>query len=530
MPADFPTIEVIALNRMGYGPAAGDLDRVRDMGFESYVDEQLNPDDAADWKVDEKLAEATLRIQYPAGENWDAVDEERPLEHLNTPVGDLWTSLTGREGGIAFQELIRPAQEVTAATIIRATHSKWQLREVMTEFWHNHFSVDVWSDFHIALGLPTYDRDIMRANALGNFRVMLEEVTKGMSMQYYLNNVDNRNSPANENFARELMELHTLGEDAYLNEEYDSWEQVPGAVDGAAEGFIDADVRELARVLTGWTTADGRRNPNQRFSWLPSTGEFLFFEDWHDHGAKRVLGEYFPGGQGMAEGLRVLDILAAHPATAKFVATKICRRLIADEPPEAIVEAAAEVFAANVDAPDQIAQVLRVILLSEEFTTTWGQKNKRPFEIVVSFLRALGADVEPGHVLFHLLDGAGQMPFGWPMPTGYPDKMAHWLNTNTMLSQWNLFYFLALNWVRTGKIDVASQVPWLNRHGEGVVEFLNQRLFGYRPNDQAVALFNDLARVIDQEIPYLRYYPQGGAFIVNYVAASMAMTPEFLSK
>ena len=158
----------------------------------------------------------------------------------------------------------RPREEVTAATILRAVHSRWQLREVMVAFWHDHFNVDAFSADEVSVALPTYDRDVIRRHAFGNFRDFLEAVATSTAMLYYLSNRSSRAGAANENYGRELFELHTLGRDAYLNDRYDRWRSVPGALKGAPVGYIDEDVYEAARAFTGWTVEDGSALDSQR--------------------------------------------------------------------------------------------------------------------------------------------------------------------------------------------------------------------------------------------------------------------------
>ncbi len=216
------------------------------------------------------------------------------------------------------------------------------------------------------LALPSYDRDVIRPHALGNFRVFLEAVATSAAMQYYLSNRSSRAGSANENYGRELFELHTLGRDNYYNAIYDKWRKVPGALQGKPIGYIDQDVYEAARAFTGWTIEDGAGvGPGQT---LPKTGKFVYVESWHDNYQKRVLAsEFDPFQSPMADGRKVLDLVARHPATAHFVCRKLCRRLVSDTPSEALVAGAAEVWTKNRTRPNQIAEVVRYIATSPEF-------------------------------------------------------------------------------------------------------------------------------------------------------------------
>ena len=181
----------------------------------------------------------------------------------------------------------RPRDEVVAATVLRAVHSRWQLREVMCEFWHDHFNVDALGSEAIGVALPAYDRDVIRRHCFGNFREMLEAAATSTAMQYYLSNCSSRAGAANENYARELFELHTMGRAAYLNDRYDRWRDVPGALEGKPAGYIDQDVYEAARAFTGWTIEDGGAIDAHRR--LPQSGQFVYVENWHDGYQKRVL-------------------------------------------------------------------------------------------------------------------------------------------------------------------------------------------------------------------------------------------------
>ncbi|HEY1016510.1 MAG TPA: DUF1800 domain-containing protein, partial [Herpetosiphonaceae bacterium] len=428
-----PAVAVIAANRMAYGPRSGDIQRITTMGLQAYVDEQLAPVDSQDTDCNARIAAATLKIQYDAGTGYPAVNENRALTALSKPLDQLWAL---RSHG-AFAERIRPAEEVRAATWIRMVYSKWQLREVLVEFWHNHFNVNAYSDNRISATWPIYDRDVIRANSLGNFRTFLEAVAKSTAMLYYLDNASSKDGPANENWARELFELHTLGADHYFNALYDNWRDVPGADTGNPIGYIDEDVYEAARAFTGWTVADGAGIGGG--ATLPNTGAFHYYDGWHDNAQKRVLATEFSSNQpAQADGKKVLDLVAYHPGTAKYVCTKLCKRLVGDAPSEALVQAAVDVWIANKTAPDQIKKTVRAILLSAEFAATWGGKVKRPPEVVASFLRATNATVTPNANLWSNQARAGYRQFEWPTPTGHPDIAEPWLSTNVMLQRWNL--------------------------------------------------------------------------------------------
>lgn len=431
---DLPPLEVVAANRMAFGPRPGDLDRIRAMGFEAYVEEQLRPNDADDALFLAKRQSARLRINYSAGDGYPALDELRPLTALDKPLSELWP-LGDTNRSLPFAERNRPLEEVRVETVLRAVYSKWQLREVLVDFWHDHFNVDARSNPRIYATWPFYNR-LFREHALGNFRVLLEEVTKSIAMMYYLNLVSSRNTAPNKNFARELLELHTLGANNYFPNAADAPVFPSGQ---ASTGYTENDVNQVAAALTGWTIAAGQRVGNTT---LPNTGQFIFVPQWNDPAARTVLNVPLPAATSadpMAQGRRILDILAANPSTARFVCTKLCRRLVADDPPPELVKRAVVAWRENLTASDQIARVVRVILRSPEFARTWGQKTKRPFEHTISFLRAIDANLADnggGYLPYSLVAEAGHTLFAWPAPNGFPDVSPYWLNTNTFRASW----------------------------------------------------------------------------------------------
>src|SRR5258708_11415732 len=437
-----------ALARAAYGASPADIAMVRKGGFPGWVEEQLAPREDADAACRKRLAQATLRIKYPANEKWQAVDEIRPLATLEQPSEALWPLIT-RRAEMDGAERRRPRDEIVAATILRAVHSKWQLREVLCGFWHDHFNVDAFSSEQIAVMLPVYDREVIRVHCLGNFRVLLEAVATSAAMQFYLSNRSSRAGAANENYARELFELHTLGRDAYLNDRYDRWRDVPGALKGAPAGYIDQDVYEAARAFTGWTIEDGTGIDARRK--LPETGRFAYVEAWHDGYQKRVLAHEFDAfAASMFDGRKVLDLVAEHPATARFVVTKLCRRFVGDAPSDRLVGAAVETWLNILAAPDQFSRTVHLILLSPEFAAARGAKLRRPLALAASFARGAGIELMPSDGLANEIANAGQRLFGWPTPTGLPDDRAFFLGTTALRRRWNIVLGVAENYWGTG--------------------------------------------------------------------------------
>ena len=446
-PPDLPFIHS-ALARAAYGAAPADVAAVRQSGFPAWVEEQLAPREDADAACGRHLAQATLRIRYAANEKWPAVDELRTLATLEQPSAALWSLIT-RRAEMDGAERRRPRDEIIAATILRAVHSKWQLREVLCGFWHDHFNVDAYSSEQIAVMLPVYDREVIRVHCLGNFRAFLEAVATSAAMQFYLSNRSSRAGAANENYARELFELHTLGRDAYLNDRYDRWRDVPGALKGAPSGYIDQDVYEAARAFTGWTIEDGTAIDGRRK--LPETGQFSYVESWHDGYQKRVLAHEFDAfAPAMLDGRKALDLVAHHPATARFVVAKLCRRFVGDAPSDRLVGAAVEIWRKNRAAPDQIAQTIRLILLSPEFAAARGAKLRRPLALAAGFARGAGIDLMPSEGLANEIANAGQRLYGWPTPAGLPDDRAFFLGTTALRRRWNIVLGVAENYWGTG--------------------------------------------------------------------------------
>ncbi|MCS7079736.1 MAG: DUF1800 domain-containing protein [Chloracidobacterium sp.] len=473
---DIPPLEVIAANRMAFGPRPGDLERIRAMGFEAYVEEQLHPNDADDALFLAKRQSARLRISYPAGDGYPAVDEMRPLTALDKPLSELWP-LGDTSVSLPFAERNRPLEEVRVETVLRAMYSKWQLREVLVGFWHDHFNVDARSNPRIYATWPLYNR-LFRRHALGNFRVMLEEVTKSIAMMYYLNLVSSRNTAPNKNFARELLELHTLGANNYFPNAADAPVFPSGQV---STGYTENDVNQVAAALTGWTIAAGQRVGSTT---LPNTGQFVFVPQWNDPAARTVLNVPLPAATSadpMVQGRRILDILAANPSTARFICTKLCRRLVADNPPPELVKRAVVAWRENLTANDQIARVVRVILRSPEFAQIWGQKTKQPFEHTISFLRAIDANLADnggGYVPYSLVAEAGHALFAWPAPNGFPDVSGYWLNTNTFRASWRNITVTLTNGYSGIQHNLRASLPSGVTTTRQIVDYFIARIMG----------------------------------------------------
>ncbi len=513
------------LTRFAYGPSVKQLERIRALGPCAWIDEQLAAPATDDAETQARLDRAHLKIEYDADARWPAVNEDRPLTALPKSARQLWSILDDRDN-VAWPEKVRPVAEVRAATWIRAVHSAHQLKEVLVEFWHNHFHVSAEVDEEISVLFPTYDA-LIRANVFGNFRTFLEAVARHPCMLLYLDNASNQLSPANENYARELMELHTLGATNYLAGRYTSAADVPRNADGVAIGYLDTDVREAARAFTGWTVANGAwSGPDNRT--LPDTGESIYQASWHDNTAKRVLGKELPANQGdLVDGRQVLDLLAYHPGTARYVCEKLVRRLVADEPPAAVVDAAVAAWTRKQRDPRQIAAVVRAIFEASATLDASVRKVKRPFEAMASQMRATGAEVRPDDFLFWLMETQNYKHFTWPAPTGHPDHAGAWLSASGILVRWNAAHSASFGDTSFVVFDANARVPIAGKTSRQIVDdWLAALLPTPPPPATRENLYALLANGQSADV-----LPEGDTNWVQYrvrlTIASIVMLPEF---
>lgn len=413
-----------ALNRLGYGARPGDLQRIMDMGVERYIDAQLHPETIPQPSA---LTQRLARLPAVQESAADAVAQFTAAQQA-ARQDDEAGKQQRRE---AYQ---RMAEQVAEARLARAIDSPRQLEEVMVDFWYNHFNVFAGKGIDRAL-VASYERDAIRPYALGRFRDLLGATAHHPAMLFYLDNWLSAapgyqpprragNGPKvnglNENYARELMELHTLGVDA---------------------GYTQQDVTELARMLTGWTFA-----PRQ----MGRTGEsFRFDPARHDNGTKQWLGYTVPSG-GRAEGEWALDVLAAHPATAHHIAYQLAQYFVADEPPPVLVDTLAQRF---LDTKGDIRAVLATLFSSREFWNPAhvGAKFKTPYQYVVSVARASGIEVQNIRPLLGTLAQLGMPLYGCQTPDGYKNTEAAWLNPDALTRRINFATAYA-----SGKLPLAK--------------------------------------------------------------------------
>lgn len=503
-----------ALDRLTFGPRPGDVERVRKLGLKKWIDAQLhpasiteNPELAAKLAPLEilRMSQSEVVSNYPPpqfikavangrqippmdpalratverlakrykakkGAGNDEIEPAKNLDEILTPdevrtlrsgspdaKRDLLASLDAEkldETLLAMpagmrQPLMQTATpairrkilainapqqavgfDLNEGKIYRAVYSNRQLEELIADFWYNHFNVflDKGADrFYV----PSYERDAIRPFVLGNFRDLLSATAHSPAMLFYLDNWQSVANPApgkgnkrsrglNENYARELLELHTLG------------------VDG---GYTQKDIIEVARCFTGWTM----KNPN-------AGGSFEYNDKVHDKGEKIVLGVTIPAGGGQDDAERVLDIVAHHPSTARFISRKLAARFVADNPPPALIDRMAATFTKS---NGDIRQVMKAMLDSKEFWSAgaYQAKVKTPFEMIVSAVRALDANVESASPLAQRITDLGQPLYRKVEPTGYSSANAEWINSASLLARMNFALALAQNKINGVKVD-----------------------------------------------------------------------------
>ena len=462
-----PSGAVVALNRMGFGPRPGDVGAFNALGandtdrLNAYIAQQLDPDSIDDSELDSRLAAANFP-SYGLSNDPD------------TYLATLWDWYINDNAPDGESSSSIPHDDLMRAKFLRAMYSKKQLVEVLAEFWHDHFNTNLNDSSFVRVTLLHLDL-VIRQNQLGRFRDLLEAVARSTAMLYYLDNYTSSNAGPNENFCRELFELHALGAENYLGVMQQN--QVPTDGDGKPIGYVDADVFEATRAFTGWSFSFGSGDDGD-------TGLFFYRPDWHDRFQKTVLGTFIPADQtDEKDGEDVLDTLAAHPGTGRYIARKLCRKFISDAPPQSLIDTVAAVFTDQWQAPDQLRQVYQTIFQSPEFLSTWGEKIKRPFHIAASALRATAANFTPQpdsdtSSFMSRFDDTGHEPFHWPAPNGYPDVKDAWTSMTPMVMSWRLVGWLIDfdNSSDVHYIDVLGQTPPHIRSPNALADFWIDRI------------------------------------------------------
>jgi uncharacterized protein (DUF1800 family) len=389
------------LRRATYGPTPASIAEIRKLGAASWLDAQLKPASIADPVADGLVA------RFP----WCAATI--PAIHAAVAAKALkqydWT----------------PMWQVSFATLARAVWSRRQLLEVMTEFWSNHLNVtcpsgDMWDS------RADYDAAVIRKYALGTFADLLKASARHPAMLAYLDNRSSTKAAPNENYGRELLELHTVG-----------------------LTYAESDVKDAARLLTGLTVD-------------PATGTYRYDPARHAVGAVTVLGFTHANATAAGESaaLALLDYLAVHPATARQIVTKLCTRFVADDPPAGLITTLVKVYLDNRSA---IAPVLRALFTSPEFAGSVGAKTRTPYEDVVAMLRTLDYGPEPSGTkavesLYWTCSNAGQAPLAWAPPNGYPDVAAAWVSPSGQLVRWNAHLNVGAGYWPTTLVRPSSMV------------------------------------------------------------------------
>jgi len=429
------------LSRLTFGPRTGDAERVAKMGVDRWIDQQLRPQSIADTALNVALATNPAWTE-PAAQLSVLADPAK--QFATTPMAALMKDTAAIAALKLIAAKLRSATALNDALftgkVVRAQMSERQLLEVVADFWENHFSVFS-GKMPSREALIVWDRDVLRPRALGKFRDLLGAVAHSPAMLFYLDNHLSRKNALNENYARELLELHTLG------------------VDG---GYTQHDVIEVARALTGWSIATPRE---------PSV--FAFRREQHDTLPKMVLGHALRSGRGIEDGEEVLDILARHPSTAHYISLKLARRLVSDDPPPALVDRAAATFTRT---DGDIAAVVRTIVTSREFFSraAFRAKVKTPFQLVISVRRALDSPPDTTVATVRLIAQLGQATFSWQTPEGWPEKGGAWMNSGTIFKRIKFAGDVASGSPRFMPLDlwrdwtVLSSQP-LDRQVEGVI-------------------------------------------------------------
>jgi uncharacterized protein (DUF1800 family) len=600
------------LNRLGFGARQGDVERVKSIGINKYIEQQLNPssitDPVAESKVKNldviKMSNEEIFAKYPspqavlqavAQENGLGRKDLKGLREKNNKDGAMKNEAMSADKAAMKNEMsdeekvgknkanpdILPAnrqkyqqqvtelyrkyelgrpqqitQQLNASRILRAVYSERQLNEAMVDFWTNHFNVYAGKAATRWL-LPAYDRDVIRPNALGNFKDLLLATAKSPAMLFYLDNYQSvspnaqmnngrrgkgqmrqmqngqmnprrrermkqqtgmsdaqidermkqmRDNPQanqqkqkqkrgiNENYAREVMELHTLG------------------VEG---GYTQKDIQEVARAFTGWTIIDPRGyrrsfaklngmenarpgNRLMRQMGLPEdaeSGTFYFNERFHDKDEKTVLGQKV-NESGMNDGLKVIDILVNHPSTAKFIARKLAVKFVSDNPSEALISRVANAFH---NSKGDIKTTLRALFTDKEFLApeNYRAKIKTPFEVVVSAVRTLGADTN-GRQIQTMLAKMGEQLYGFQAPTGYPDTAEDWVNTGALLERLNFVIALSSNRIPGTRVDLKKF------EAKGKAQILDQAVVAVLDGEISANTKASLLKQLEQPLPEIK--------------------------
>ena len=416
--------------RLTFGPRPGDIEKLSkqgQIGITRWINTQLHPETIPDPALEEKLSllkaptltPDQLLAAYPRAElvaermgfkKEDFNKNEEMKKKVRAQIGEEHLP----------EEIVR---QMTAQRLIRAVESRRQLQEVLTDFWLNHFNIDITKGQERWL-LPEFEREAIRKHIFGKFIDLVRATAHSPAMLFYLDNQASHVNGLNENYARELLELHTLG------------------VDG---GYTQSDVTQLARILTGWSIEDPK-----------ISAVFRFRERAHDRTEKIFLSQRFEPDHGQEEGERAIEMITHHPATARFISVKLARYFVSDKPPKALIDRMTRKFRAS---DGDLRALYATLFSSPEFWSkaTLHAKVKKPVQFVVSAIRALGGEIDPKSELPRDLAEMGEDLYKCPPPTGYKDQAEVWINPGELVSRLNFSTRLALNRVE----GVYIQLPQL---------------------------------------------------------------------
>ncbi len=584
------------LNRLGFGARPADIAKIKAIGINKYIEQQLNPNVINDLVADNKvknlevmnLSTTELFAKYPSPAGIFRILEQQGMvkkgtlakseadgaktrsEAMKMPGEEMKVGEESKEDQAdkrerrqqllelsqkyGFRQANLIPQQIVENRVLRAVYSEKQLQEVMVDFWQNHFNVYSGKSF-VRWYIPSYERDVLRKNALGNFKDLVVGTAQHPAMLVFLDNFENvspnlqqnangrknagqnqqavaqriANNPQareklkekfglsdkelderlkqnqnampvgnaqrrglNENYARELMELHTLG------------------VDG---GYTQQDIIEVAKCFTGWTVADARGYKKLAGSMIAGTeekreaqmqkrlgipedvesGTFYFNKNWHDSNEKTVLGQKIKA-DGINDGLKVIDLLVNNPSTAKFIAKKLAIKFVNDNPSEAFVNRIAKAFS---DSKGDIKSTLKAIFTDDEFFApeNYRAKIKTPFELAVSSIRTLGANTNANPTFLSLLQKMGEVPYGYQAPTGYGDSAEDWVNTGALLERLNFAVAFSSNRIPGTKVDLVR----FESKDKGKV--LNSAIEGILDGEISENTRANLLKQIEQPLP-----------------------------
>ena len=513
VPIPEQTFAHMVYGRLGFGMTPGEFDQASFAALSgntdaeklsTFVDQQLAGGN--DIEVNTRIAEAGNYVT------------------LNKPLNVMWNDHHVNSGSGEMSSY-RPIYEMKRLKFLRAAYSLFPLQERIADFWHDHFSLNG-DDYYARSTMTSWDRDVIRTHMLGNFKDFLVATAQHPAMLYYLDNYNNSDSEPNENYARELIELHTLGVENYygladqgdvptiqVNESGGPWPDT-GTIQ---EKYVDNDVYEATRCLTGWRVNDS--------SSLGDTGEFFYDDSRHDRFSKTVLAagwSNFSANQQVQDGYDLIELLSKHPGTAKHIVGKLVRFFISDTPPQTVIDDVAVVFYDNRTASNQLELVFKALFNHADFAdpSHWQSKLKRPFDSVVSAMRACETDftVKPddsnSNTMESRMDDTGHYPFEWQAPDGYPMQSSYWMSSTALIQTWKTVDWMMDQsnsdiYITPLRVDTVAEFQ--NHQSdltpENMLDFWMTKLFDHTPTGGWIG-----DPVFESIIPFLVQQPENDSY------------------